>query len=201
MSKRYDIYIKDGTAHIYPRGEVDECGDLPGREPLKVMREDEDWFDWCIEDCGGNATDDAIRVCRLVLPVNAEYAKDLQKRAQGLMDRYIREGKEHGWGDLAIDRSGTTYTFRASANWKEDPILYTFDQRLSWSNPADIDLGKQEQLWTRDVLVKIMTRDVLVKLIGMADAAHELGLDIVFDKDFKIHVMGANATWATKYEY
>ena len=193
MSKKYDIYIADGKANIYPRGEVAECGDLPEGKPLQVMGEDEDWYDWCSDDCGWkNMADDTIRVCRRVLSVNADYARDLEKAAQKIMDLYVREGKECGWGDLEIDRSGMTYTFRRSANWKDEPTLYTFGQRLSWSNQDGMDFGKQEHLWARDNLVR---------LHGMADAAHELGLDIVFDSDFKVHVMGASPSWEAKYEY
>ena len=191
MSKKYDIYMKDGTASIYPRGEIAECGDLPDGKPLKVMDEGGDWYDWCMEDCGGRMDDDAVRVCRLRLSIDAAFARDLEKKAQELMDRYIRDGKGDGWGELEIDHSGMNYTYRNSANWKDEPIRYTFDQPLKWTNDCRIDTGNVDHMWTRDLLVR---------LHGMADAAYELGLTITFDSEFKIHVMGAFAEWQPKYE-
>ena len=192
MSKKYDIYMKDGTARIYPRGEIAECGDLPDGKPLRVMEEADDWYDWCVENSDGCMDYDVVRVFRLRLSIDAAFARDLEKKAQEVMDRYIREGKALGWGELEIDRSGMTYTYRASANWKEDPIRYTFDQPLKWTNGDRIDTGNVDHCWTRDHLVR---------LHGMADAAYELGLTITFDSYLKIHVMGAFAEWQQKYEY
>ena len=191
MSKKYDVYIKDGKALVYQRGDVDEYGCLPDTKPLREMQEDEEWYDWCMEDCGWKAEDDTVRVCRLSLSICAEFAKDLLDKAQRLLDAYRSRGKALGWGNLAIDKSWTVHTFRSSANWKEEPVRYTFDQRLKWENPPS-SFADTEALFTRDKYVM---------LVGMADAVHELGLDIVFDSEFKIYVMGARETWATKYEF
>ena len=191
MSKKYDVYIKDGKALVYPRGEVDKYGCLPDTKPLREMQEDEEWYDWCMEDCDWKAEDDTVRVCRLSLSIRAEFAKDLRDVAQRLLDSYRNLGKELGWGNLAIDTSWTVYTFRASANWKDEPVRYTFDQRLKWENPPSSFADT----------AALFARDEYVKLVGMADAVHELGLDLVFDSEFKIYVMGASATWATGYEF
>ena len=192
MSKKYDVYFKDGTASIYPRGEIAECGDLPDGKPLKVMDEDGEWYDWCMEDCGGRMDDDSVRICRLRLSIDAAFARDLEKKAQEVMDRYIREGKAHGWGDLEIVHIGMNYIYRNSANWKNEPIRYTLNQGLKWTNGGLLDTSNRNHMWTRDNLVL---------LHGMADAAHELGLEITFDSDFNIHVMGAFAEWQPKFEY
>lgn len=190
---KFDVYISDGKARVYPRGEIVECGCLPSGEPLHVADEQGEWWDWCDRNGGrDNALrcDDFVRVCRLVGKFNAAFVEDLRIRAQSQLDAYRSEGADAGWGDLSIDRSGMSYTFRRSAAWKDEPILYTFSQSLKWS------VGHSGP-WSGEAL---RIRDRLVQLWGMADAVHELGIDIVFGEDFRIHVEGVHSEWSASYE-
>jgi hypothetical protein len=187
---KYDIYIKDGEVRIYQRGELPPYGELPERGVLCVMKEDGDYWEWCYNN-GLTEAEDAIRVCRLVKCVRGSFLEDLKERAQNLMNRYREEGRELGWGELEIDRSGTKYTFRSSAAWKDEPIRYTFAQPLRWTEePLSI---------YSDAVLR--TRDLLVTLCGMSQAVHELGLDLVFDSDFRIYLAGAYLEWHGDYEY
>ena len=193
MNKRYDAYITDERkVLVYERGELDSCGDLPDGKPVyECGSEDgDDWREW-LESHTDWRDDKSVRVCRRQGTYNAVYAKDLEKNAQRLFDRYREEGARLGWGELFIDTSWTVYTYRASADWKNEPVRYTFDQRLSWKN-APKAYDTTEALWARDNYVR---------LVGMADAAHELGLDIVFDEDFKVYVVGLHAIWQAEYEF
>lgn len=189
MNRKYDAYvIEGGKVLVYPRGELGDCGCLPDGRPLHESTEDGDWWEWC--DSRSSRADDSIRLCRRVGKFNAAYVDDLRRRAQDLLDAYRREGAAAGWGELAIDHSGMHYTFRSSAAWKDEPILYTFDQPFKWPRYHEGD-------WD---CAALRIRDRLVQLYGMADAAHELGLDIVFDKSFVVRVMGASFAWSATYE-
>ena len=193
MSKRYDAYITDeGKVLIYERGELEECGLLPDGKPVYEGESDneDEWQEW-VEAHTDWRDDKRLRVCRRRGTYNAVYAKDLEKRAQTLFDRYREEGARLGWGELFIDTGWEAYTFRASADWKNEPVRYTFDQRLTWKN-APKAYDTTEALWARDNYVR---------LVGMADAAHELGLDIVFDEDFKVYVFGLHAMWQAEYDF
>ena len=187
-SKKYDVY-KDGDKYlIFERGQVSEYGEIPEGKPVNVSTE-EDWWNWC--DANGARTDDAIRLCERVGYYAAGFADDLKAKAERLLTSYIEEGREAGWGDLEIDRSGMSYTFRRSAAWKDEPIYYTFNQPLKWTNP---EKGEYTGM-------KLRARDNLVMLWGMADAAHEIGFDIVFDAELHIHVFGVRYMWRTTFEY
>lgn len=186
---KFDVYeTDDGKFLVYERGDVCECGELPDGKPLFEADSEDDWFDYCDRRSDWRQ-DDRIRLCKRVGYFPANYTKDLKVKAQELMDRYIAEGKECGWGDLEIDYSWATHTFRAGANWKEDETLYTFSQSMKWTNGMDGSL----------LSVKLRARDNLVQLWGMSKAVHELGLDLVFDKNFKIHLMGVRSMWKTTY--
>lgn len=188
-AKKYDVYLKDGKALIFPRGDIDECGELPELSPLYETDESGDWWEWC--DSRSNHAADSVRVCRLIGRFNSAFANDLLAKAQKLMDRYRAEGAEIGWGELSIDHTWMNYTFRRSAAWKDEPILYTFQQALKWSNKNKNTVYDGEAL---------RARDNLVQLWGMADAVHELGLDIVFDENLKIHLEGVKTMWRTTFE-
>lgn len=191
MSKQYDAYFTDeGKVLIYERGELNECGYLPDGKPAHESDEDGDWEEW-VEEHTDWRDDKRVRVCKRRATFNGAFVKDLERKAQGLLDDYRREGKELGWGELKIDTSWTVYTYRASANWKDEPVRYTFQQRLAWDN-SPATFGDTDALFARDRYVK---------LVGMADAAYELGLNIVFDKDFKVYVVGARFAWESEYEF
>ena len=179
----YDIYLTGGEARIYKRGEVDPDGFLPEAEPVKVMKadDDDDWHDWCESNGGGY---DTCRVFREVAFCDAAYIDDLRKKAQNLMDDYIARGKEAGWGNLEIDHSWVIHTYRSSAAWKEEPTFYTMEQLLKWTD-KNTD-GVSEVFYN------------YLRLQGMASAVYELGMHIVFDKDFKIQVKGARCIWKRK---
>lgn len=185
---KYDCYIDEGTnvAQIFERGEIAECGLMPtDRKPLREFAADSGkWEEWLDENTDWR-DDSAKRILRRRCEFSASFATDLCNKAQKLFDDYRAHGAILGWGQLTIDTSWTTYTYRASANWKNEPTRYTFDQRLKWDNPPE-DYRETDALWARDKFVV---------LVGMADAAHELGMKLVFDKDFKISLMGAYAEW------
>lgn len=186
---QFDIYKTEGKVLVYKRGDVCEYGELPDGKPLYETPEDGDWWEWC--DARSDWRDDRrIRICEPVGTYSAPYADDLKKVAQGLMDRYREEGAELGWGELTIDHSGMSHTFRRSAAWKDEPIYYTFAQSTKWTNGEDGPLGGRA----------LRARDNLVQLWGMADAAHELGLDIVFDAQFTIHLFGVRRMWRTSFD-
>ena len=189
MKMKYDIFIKDGRAKIYKRGNLPPYGELPESGLLCDMCEDSDWVDWCYEN-GLSDVEDAIRVCRLVKCVRGNFLEDLKEKAQNLMNRYREEGRKLGWGELEIDHSGIDYTFRLSAAWKDQPIKYTFDQPLRWTKWC-------EPIYTDEV---IRTRDLFVTLCGMSRAVHELGIDLIFDKEFNIHLAGAFLEWHGEIE-
>lgn len=189
MNMKYDIFIKDGLARIYQRGELPPYGDLPERGVLCVMNEDSDWTDWCYEN-GLSDDEDSIRVCRLGKCVRGNFLEDLKEKAQNLLNRYRDEGEKLGWGELVIDHSGVDYTFRLSAAWKDQPIKYTFDQPLRWTKGRDTIYNDSF----------LRTRDLLVTLCGMSRAVHELGLDLIFDEDFKIYLAGAFLEWHGEIE-
>lgn len=186
--KRCDCYIDEETniARIFERGEIAECGLMPSdRKPLREFAANSgEWEDWLEENTDWR-DDSAKRILRRLCIFSASFATDLRKRAQKLLDDYRAEGARLGWGELYIDTSWTAHTYRASAAWKEQPTLYTFDQRLTWTKPPE-GYGDTDALWARDSYVR---------LVGMADAAHELGMELVFDKDFKVSLMGAYAEW------
>ena len=192
MNKRYDAYVTDEKkVVVYERGELGEYGELPDRKPVYEVEseDDEGWREW-IESHTDWRDDRRLRICRRTGTFDAAYAKDLEAKAQELLDRYRAEGAKLGWGELYIDTSWTVYTYRASAAWKEQPTLYTFDQRLTWKN-APGAYGDTDALWARDNYVR---------LVGMADAAHELGVDLVFDEGFKVRLVGLRADWKAEYE-
>lgn len=190
MSKRYDAYITDDRkVLVYERGELGECGELPDGKPVHESHEDGDWEEW-LEEHTDWRDDRRVRVCRRKATTNAAYLKDLETKAQKLLDEYREEGERLGWGELYIDTSWTSYTYRASANWKEEPTRYTFEQKLSWKNPPK-DYADTDALWNRDRYLR---------LLGMSDAVYEMGMNLVFDKDLKIYVVGASRTWITEYE-
>ena len=189
MKMKYDIFIKDGMARIYQRGELPPYGELPERGVLCVMKEDGDYWEWC-NDNGLSEAEDAIRVCRLVKCVRGSFLDDLKERAQNLMNRYREEGRKLGWGELEIDRSGMEYTFRSSANWKDEPIRYTFSQPLRWTE-------ERPPIYS-DTVLRI--RDLYARLIGMSEAVHELGVDLIFNDDFRIYLAGAFLEWHGEIE-
>ena len=191
-TKKIDVYITaEGKVRVYERGKIPECGELPEGNPLYTTDNEDGWRDWYDENVG-EYEDDSIRILKSVCTVPTEYVEDLKCKAQEAFDRYRNRGKECGWGDLIIDTSWTAHTFRASAAWKEMPTLYTFDQTLKWSNSEALDFNDTDHLWARDEYVR---------LVGMADAAHELGFDLVFTKDFKVRVYGVHGTWNAEYDY
>lgn len=175
---RYDIYLTGDEARICKWGVVDPDGFLPEEEPVKVMKADDDWREWC-EDHGGDYV--TSRVFRKVAFFDEAFVEDLRKKAQSLMDEYIARGKEAGWGSLEIDHSWVIYTYRQSAAWKEEPTLYTMEQSLKWTD--------RKSKGTSEVFYPYL------RLQGMATAVYELGMHIVFDKDFKIQVRGVRCTW------
>lgn len=189
MKMKYDIFIKDGRARIYQRGELPPYGELPERGVLCDLHEDSDYWEWC-NDNGLSEEEDAIRVCRLVKCVRGSFLDDLKEKAQDLMNRYREEGRKLGWGELEIDHSGMDYTFRSSAAWKDEPIRYTFQQPLRWTRD-------RPAIYPDEV---IRTRDLLVTLCGMSQAIHELGLELVFDSDFRIYLAGAYLEWHGEIE-
>lgn len=185
MRNRYDVYITDSRkALVYERGEISECGDLPYSPRVYESDQDGDWEEW-VEEHTDWRDNERVRVCRRKAMLNAGYVKDLEAKAQGLLDDYRAAGSRLGWGRLDIDTSWVCHTYRASADWKNEPTRYTFDQRLAWENPPK-DYADTDALFARDLYVR---------LIGMADAAYELGLSLVFDKDFKVSVCGVRAKW------
>jgi hypothetical protein len=153
------------------------------------MKEDGNYWEWC-NDHGLSKAEDAIRVCCLVKCVRGSLIDDLKERAQDLMNRYREEGRKLGWGELEIDHSGMDYTFRLSAAWKDQPIKYTFAQPLRWTRD-------RPAIYPNEV---IRTRDLLVTLCGMSQAVHELGLDLIFDEDFRIYLAGATLEWHGEIE-
>ena len=189
--ERYDVYFTDdGSVLIYERGDLGTCGMLPDYEPVHKTSSDGDWEDWLDEHTDWR-DEKRVRVCHKRVMVNASFIKDLVTKAQMLFDRYREEGARLGWGELSIDTGWTIHTYRGSADWKNEPVRYTFDQRLAWSNlPKSFD--STEALWARDNFVR---------LVGMSDAAYELGFHLVFDKDFKVYAVGLETTWETEYEY
>lgn len=189
MKMKYDIFIKDGMARIYQRGELPPYGELPESGVLRVMKEDGDYWEWCYNN-GLSDSEDAIRVCRLSKFVRGNYLEDLKETAQNLLNRYREEGEKLGWGELIIDHSGMDYTFRLSAAWKSQPIKYTFEQPLRWTK-GRLDIFPAEA---------IRTRDLLVTLCGMSQAVHELGIDLIFDEDFRIYLAGAFLEWHGEIE-
>lgn len=190
-TNKYDVYeTDDGKFLVYERGEVPDYGEMPEGTPLYTAETMDEWHDWCDEHVG-QYEDDSIRVMKSVCTVPAAYLADLKRKAQETLDRYRQRGKECGWGELTIDKSWTIHIFRVSADWKNMPTLYTFDQRLKWSNSDGRNFNDTDHLWARDEYVR---------LVGMADAAHELGFDIVFTEDFKIEVEGVWKTWHGEYD-
>lgn len=189
MKMKYDIFIKDGRAKIYERGELPPNGELPERGLLCDLCADSDYWEWCYDN-GLSDADDAVRVCKLVKCVSGSFLDDLKEKAQNLMNRYREEGRKLGWGELEIDHSGMDYTFRSSAAWKDEPVRYTFSQPLRWTSD-------RPAIYPEEV---IRTRDLLVTLCGMSIAAHELGLDLVFDSEFRIHLSGACLEWHGEIE-
>ena len=190
MKKQYDVYVTDeGKGLVYGRGEIPEYGCLPDRKPVYKSETEDEWREWL----SGHADwrdGKGVRVCRRRGTFDAAFAKDLEAKAQALLDGYRKRGAGLGWGGLRIDKSWTIHTYRASADWKNEPTRYTFDQRLAWENPPESWLDTDA----------LYARDEYVRLVGMADAAHELGLDLVFDENFKVSVVGMNATWEAEYE-
>lgn len=172
MSKQYDAYKINGEYLIFERCEVDNYGELPEDDYVHKVDDEGEVYDYCGDD---------VRIFERIGTFNAAYRDDLKKLAQNLLDVYIAQGKELGFGELIVDTSWSTHCFRRSGNWKEEKIYYTFEQSIKWTNKE----GK----------MPYNMRDKLVMLWGMADAAHELGLDIVYDKDFKIEVFGLRAMW------
>lgn len=185
---KYDIYVTEGKVKVYHQAYIPPCGEIPDKIPLFVCDTVEDAWDWCDQhkmDYGH----DAFRVNRLGHSVSLEYINDLKTKAQERLDRYRKEGKSLGWGELEIDHNGMNYTYRSSAAWKDEPIRYTFEQPLKWSKKS------------RDVSDDgLRVSDTLLVLWGMSVAVYELGLSLVFDKDFKVHVMGTSPRWISKYE-
>jgi len=191
MEKRYDAYVTDeGRVLVYERGELGEYGYLPDGRPVHESDKDGDWEEW-LEEHTDWRDESRIRVCRRKAALDASFVKDLEAKAQGLLDDYRSRGRELGWGELSIDTGWTVHTYRASADWKNQPVRYTFDQRLAWGNPP-------ESYADTDALY---ARDAYVRLVGMADAAYELGISLVFDKDFKVYAVGASFTWEAEYSY
>lgn len=191
---KYDVYINGSSAKVFARGIIDDDGFLPDAKPLfECPRDSDEWFNWCEQNNLSNS-DDAIRKCELVCQYNAEFVNDILEKAQGLFNRYRSEGAEAGWGELAIDFSGMSYTYRRSAAWKDEPTYYTFEQSLKWTNKK---FAQDESLTG----FALRARDNLVQLWGMADALYELGLSLVFDKDFKLHIFGAQKGWKTSYVF
>lgn len=189
MNKRYDAYITDDRkVLVYERGELGKYGELPDGKPVYESQEDEEWMAW-LEDHTDWRDDKSVRVCRRKATFNAAFLKDLEERAQKLLDGYREEGERLGWGKLSIDTSWTVYTYRASANWKDEPTRYTFQQRLKWTKAPE-SFGDTDALWARDGYVR---------LVGMADAVYELGMNLVFDEDFKVYVVGTSKIWGTEY--
>ena len=191
MKKRYDAYITDeGKVLVYERCSIGEYGELPDGKPVHESDKDGDWEEWIAEHADWR-DEKGVRVFKRKAMLDASFVKDIEKKAQILLDAYRSRGKELGWGELSIDTSWTVYTYRASANWKDEPIRYTFDQRLKWENPpssfADTDA--------------LFARDEYVRLVGMADAAYELGFHIVFDVDFKVYVVGTQFAWQAEYQF
>ena len=193
-TNKYDVYetgdILNQKFFVYARGEMPDYGELPEGTPLYTAEGEYEWRDWCDKHVG-RYEDDSIRVIKSVCTVPTAYLADLKRKAQESFDRYRLRGKECGWGELTIDKSWTIHTFRVSADWKNMPTLYTFEQSLKWSNGDGKNFNDTDQLWARDEYVR---------LVGMADAAHELGFDIVFTEDFKIEVEGVRKTWYGEYD-
>lgn len=189
MIKKFDVYIKDGKALIYPRADIPECADLPYNvKPLHEMNEDEDWWEWCDSQNDPHEAlccNDIVRECRAVCTFPAHFKDDLLKKAQKLFDEYRKGGEFLGWGKCEIDRSYTR-SYRRSAAWKDEPTYYTFDQPLKWTD-KDTNIT-----YTGEAL---RVRDNLVQLWGMSDALYELGLNLVFTKDFKLHIFGGETEW------
>ena len=184
---RYDVYIDEvsGKAEIYNRGDVQECGLKPDGKPVFVCEaSDCAWSEWL--DANTDWRDDnARRILRRRISTPARFVKDLEKMAQSYMDDWRESGRTCGWGEVHIDTRYTMHTYRASADWKNEPTRYTFDQMLKWDNPPK-DYHDFEAL---------SIRDSYVRLIGIADAVRELGMMLVFDSDFKVRIMGSSAEW------
>lgn len=187
---KFDVYKdKDDKVLVYKQGSVSDCGELPEGKPLYESTTDGDWRDWC--DARSDWKDrDRIRVCELVGTFPAKFVNDLNERAQALLDRYIAEGKEAGWGELGFNFDDVSRTYRRSANWKDEPTYYTVDQPLKWTNKKDEPITG----------FPLRVRDNLVRLLGMADGVYELGVSIVFDEQFKIHVFGVDEKWVTSFD-
>ena len=184
---KYDVYINgvSGTAEIYIRGDVPDCGLKPDGKPvLSCEASSTDWSEW-LDNHTDWRDDCARRVFRLRCSFPVGFVRELEERAQRKLDEYRAEGARLGWGELKIDESWTKHTYRASANWKEEPTRYTFEQQLKWDN-APKSFGEVDAL---------LARDSYVQLLGMADAVWELGFYLTFDSDFRIHLMNAHAEW------
>ena len=183
---KYDVYIDEvsGTAEIYIRGDVPGCGLKPDGKPVfSCEASSTDWSEW-LDNHTDWRDDCARRVFRLRCSFPKSFVKDLEAKAQRKLDAYREGGKSLGCGELKIDRSWTTHTCRASANWKEEPTRYTFDQHLKWDNPLDMSKAETLSVW-----------DEYISLLGMADAVYELGFTLTFDSDFRVHLMNAHAEW------
>lgn len=185
--KRYDCYINDvaNVAQIFERGDIEECGLMPcDRKPVfECEATSSDWSEW-LDDNTDWRDDNARRILRRRISIPARFVSDLEKLAQSIMDDWREAGKACGWGELHIDRRYTTYTYRASADWKNEPTLYTFDNVFTWDGIQDMTNAEDRR-----------ARRLHTRLAGMADAVHELGMTLVFDSDFKVRIMGAFAEW------
>lgn len=185
---KFDIYKIKGECLVYERGGICEDGFLPECDPLYKSSNFDDCFEWCKIRVNWHVELKGIRVCESVGTYKADFAEDLKNLVQMKLDQLREEGESMGFGKLEIDHSGIYYTFRANADWKNESIKYTFNQPLKWTNSVQSEMQKF-------VAVR------MAELRGMSMAAHELGIGIVFDDDFKVHIYGVRKMWETHYEY
>lgn len=187
---KYDVYETEDTVKVYKQGLIPANGEIPVSPLLHECNTVDEAWDWCDEN-GMDIDKGTFRVNRLCSNVSIRHIADLRNKAQERLDRYRAEGRIRGWGELEIDHSGTHYTFRSSAAWKDEPIRYTFEQPLKWTD-------KKHEDETADA---IRINNYLHVLWGMSLAVYELGFCLVFDEDFKVHVMGVDPTWESKFDF
>lgn len=122
-----------------------------------------------------------VRVFRKESHCRASFVRDLENVANVLMQSYIEDGKENGWGELVVDGSGEVITYRMSADWKNEPTYYCFSTRLSWTNKTTDDIHCAKFSYHQ--------------LLGMARAVHELGWKMVFDEKFRVYIKSVHNFW------
>ena len=146
--------------------------------PLFESAEEYAVVDWC-EDNGHKATWKEHAAL-----VQSKFLRDLEKKCDGIRADMMEQAKAVGW------KFETHVTYRASANWKDDPIHYAYvgdfgsiGKFVGWTKETHEQEAGRNAQWNHE------------RLIAIAEGIWELGFTLTFDKDGKHTIYGNLPKW------